>query len=51
VSHKQEFGRTICARCEKGKLAKELAWGGAAVIWYCLACGWINRWNRVGEEA
>ena len=38
---------TICGRCKKGKLVKEIMWGGTAVYWYCLACLWINRWRRV----
>lgn len=42
--HKQELGRTVCASCERGKLAKVEMWQGTAWRWVCEECGHTNRW-------
>ncbi len=46
----QELGKTICASCREGRLVAATMWEGAARYWYCVACGWINRWVRIPER-
>jgi hypothetical protein len=51
MSDRHELGKTICASCREGRLANATMWQGTARYWYCVACGWINRWTRVEPAA